>query len=271
MEVDPSDDNDEKFNPNIAQDDDDPVVDEIPVYLSKSLQCYLFQYPVRPESLSYDRSLVTKARFRPKNQQVQLEMRLDTNSDNYDRGKGEQFALNTDGCNAASSSDRYFKSNIMDKQTLMGSSVVSEGGGGRYAVGRLQGKELHLTEVQGVLQLRPSLGYMDKSDKTARAEGRVKDDPDDPDAEDEKQPQAVTVKFSRGDSDRVQKMKEKTYDYQMKKVEEEQWMECEYHSAVTVKSREVCDKLKCNQTDHKISSMNQSHVQYLSYLKDSHG
>ena len=124
-------------------------------------------------------------------------MRLDTNSDNYDRGKGEQFALNTDGCNAASSSDRYFKSNIMDKQTLMGSSVVSEGGGGRYAVGRLQGKELHLTEVQGVLQLRPSLGYMDKSDKTARAEGRVKDDPDDPDAEDEKQPQAVTVKFSR--------------------------------------------------------------------------
>ena len=66
-------------------------------------------------------------------------------------------------------------------------------------------------------------------------------------------------------------MKEKTYDYQMKKVEEEQWMECEYHSAVTVKSREVCDKLKCNQTDHKISSMNQSHVQYLSYLKDSHG
>ena len=39
---------------------------------------------------------------------------------------------------------------------------------------------------------------MDKSDKTARAEGRVKDDFDNPDdpTEDTK-PQAVTVKFSR--------------------------------------------------------------------------
>ena len=88
------------------------------------------------------------------------------------------------------------------------------------------GGNLHLTEVKGVLQVRSSQGYMDKSDKTARAEGKLRDagDPDNPDDE-ERQPQATTAKFSRGDLNRAQKMKEKRYDHQMKKVEEEPWLE----------------------------------------------
>lgn len=187
MDVDPA-----EAVPN-NDEDDDPVVEEIPVYLSKSVNCYLFQYPVRPATLSYDNSQVTRARFRPSNKQVQLEIKLNTNSENYDQSKGEQIAINTDGC--GSSSEKYFKSNRMDKQVLVGQSGGC--GSGRYSVAKLtEDRQLHLTEIQGILQVRPSLNYMDKSDRIAKQEGKFKDEPDDPDMEEEK-PQAVTVRFSR--------------------------------------------------------------------------
>lgn len=288
MEVDPPDDNDESC----IKEEDDPILKEVPVYLSKAVNCYMFQYPVRPASMTYDDSAVVKARFRPDNQQVQLEVRLNTQSENYDRSKGEQIALNTDGPGAGGGAEgKYFQARLMDKQIMMGYSVETrERRSSRYAVARMVEGSLHLTEVKGVLQLRPSLGYMDKSDKTARAEGRLRDaDPDEPE-EEERQPQAVTVKFSRvsrlssgltirpsdyvsfqGDSDRAQKMKEKSYDYQMKRVEEEPWVECCYHGVASAKSAEMCQKLKCNNTTDLTISFNQSHKQYLEGLKDEHG
>ena len=57
------------FNP-----PDDPNVKEVTVYLSKAVNCYMFQYPVKPTSMTYDDSVVVKARFRANNQQVQLEV-----------------------------------------------------------------------------------------------------------------------------------------------------------------------------------------------------
>ena len=168
----------------------DPVVADIPVYLSKSGNCYLYQYPVRPGHMTYDGSHVVRARVRPINQQAQLEIAINTNSDNYDQSKGEQIALNTDGAEPAQ--NKYFKSSMMDKQMLIGSSPVSSTG--RYALAIMDNDELHLTPVKGVLQLRPSLGYMDKSDKTARLEGRSNVDGTE---EEETKPQAVTVRFTK--------------------------------------------------------------------------
>ena len=169
-----------------SEADPDPVVRDIPVFLSKAGSCYLYQYPVRPAHLTYDGSEVTRARFRPLNRQAQLELAINTKSDNYDESKGEQIALNTDG--ASGGSNKYFQSSKMDKQLLTGTSPVATTG--RYALAILDNDELHLTPVKGVLQLRPSLGYMDKSDKTARNSG------DNVDEEDNK-PQAVTVRFTK--------------------------------------------------------------------------
>ena len=168
----------------------DPVVTDIPVFLSKAGSCYLYQYPVRPGHMTYDGSHVMRARFRPLNQQAQLELAINTKSDNYDESKGEQIALNTDG--AAAGSNKYFQSSKMDKQLLTGSSPL--GSTGRYALAILDNEELHLTPVKGVLQLRPSLGYMDKSDKTARLEARNSGDNVE---EEDNKPQAVTVRFTK--------------------------------------------------------------------------
>ena len=43
----------------------------------------------------------------------------------------------------------------------------------RYAMGILDANEFHLTPVDAVLSLRPSFDYLDKSDKTAKSEGRL--------------------------------------------------------------------------------------------------
>ena len=89
---------------------------------------------------------MTRAKFKPNNQQVQLELKLNTASENYDKSKGEQIALNTDGCNsAAAGADKYFQSNVMDKQVLTGTRVSDIG---RYAVARLVDRELHLNQVK---------------------------------------------------------------------------------------------------------------------------
>ena len=108
-------------------------------------------------------------------------MAIGTDGSNYDSSKGEQMALNVDGIggNMGGSSaklkaaqaavdieDRTFPSGLMDKQVLTSSRVMRDTS--RYAVGILDKNELHVTAVRAVLQLRPDMKYLAKSDKTAK-------------------------------------------------------------------------------------------------------
>jgi len=207
-----------------GEEEEDPVIHEIPVFLSKGIdQLMLFQYPVRPASMPYEGQEVMAARVRPEHRQVELEVRVDTASQNYSRSKGEQIALNVDGApgTRVEGGGRTFASSLMDKQLLVGSSAVSDTG--RYAVGVLNDNELHVTRLDSVLSLRPSLQYLDRSDTRAKAEGRTADEP----AEDVK-PEAVTVRFARGDPERNKKFKEKSFEYKQKMEEEEPWMEADF-------------------------------------------
>ena len=54
----------------------------------------------------------------------------------------------------------------MDRQVLTSSRAVQDTS--RYAVGILDQNELHITPIEGVLSLRPSMEYLDQSDKTAK-------------------------------------------------------------------------------------------------------
>ena len=63
-----------------SDDDDDPVVKEIDMYLAKGLaeKLFLFQYPVRPSSATYDFTPHFGARIKPQQQKVELELGIDT-------------------------------------------------------------------------------------------------------------------------------------------------------------------------------------------------
>ncbi|XP_070218955.1 DNA-directed RNA polymerase III subunit RPC5 isoform X2 [Bos mutus] len=150
----------------MANEEDDPVVQEIDVYLAKSLaeKLYLFQYPVRPASMTYDDIPHLSAKIKPKQQKVELEMAIDTLNPNYCRSKGEQIALNVDGACADETST--YSSKLMDKQTFCSSQTTSNTS--RYAAALYRQGELHLTPLHGILQLRPSFSYLDKADAKHR-------------------------------------------------------------------------------------------------------
>nr|DBA20247.1 TPA: hypothetical protein GDO54_015959 [Pyxicephalus adspersus] len=116
----------------MENEDDDPIIQEIDLFLAKSLaeKLYLFQYPVRPASMTYDGVPHLATRIKPKQQKVEMDMAINTMSPNYCRSKGEQIALNVDGtCSDESST---YSTKLMDKQTF--SSIQAASNTNRYAV-----------------------------------------------------------------------------------------------------------------------------------------
>lgn len=55
----------------------------------------IFQYPLQPASEGYDKAEFLKVQVKPNNQEVQIDVALDFDSENYDAKAGENIALNT--------------------------------------------------------------------------------------------------------------------------------------------------------------------------------
>jgi DNA-directed RNA polymerase-3 subunit RPC5 len=61
-------------------------------------------------------------------------------------------------------------SDIMDKQILQSTRALSDTS--KYAVAVYHDGELHITPLRGIVHLRPSFIYLDKSDKRAKEEAK---------------------------------------------------------------------------------------------------
>lgn len=223
-------------------DDDDPVMQEIPVYLSRTLaeKLFLFQYPIRKSSIGYDSANVIQSCIKPIHQEVKLELELDTSNPNYDTSKGEQIALNVDGMSKAplkqdnrkQEDPKYFQGTMMDKQILQSTRAVI--GCSQYAIAVVNDKELHATPLQGIIHLRPSFGYLDKSDKRAKDESKEKGDGENEDEEEEAE--QVTVKFARQENERLKRLRERSFGYLSKKSAEEPWYYTQYFGRFSEKA-----------------------------------
>ncbi|XP_006872006.1 PREDICTED: DNA-directed RNA polymerase III subunit RPC5 isoform X2 [Chrysochloris asiatica] len=211
----------------MANEEDDPVVQEIDVYLAKSLaeKLYLFQYPVRPASMPYNDIPHLSAKIKPKQQKVELEMAIDTLNPNYCRSKGEQIALNVDGtCTDESST---YSSKLMDKQTFCSSQTTSNTA--RYAAALYRKGELHLTPLHGILQLRPSFSYLDKADAKHREREAANEAGDSSQDEAEEDVKQITVRFSRPESEQARQRRVQSYEFLQKKHAEEPWVHLHYY------------------------------------------
>ncbi|KAI5652061.1 sin-like protein conserved region domain-containing protein [Phthorimaea operculella] len=222
-------------------EEDDPIVQEIPVFLSQALKdnLYLYQYPVRPGNRDWKDVNIVNASIKPKNKLVRLEVGLDTESEKYCASKGEQIALNTDGLQEMSfirKTDKekekekapYFRHGIMDKIVYESSNPCTETE--HYAVAILQDKELHLTPIQGIVQLRPACSYYDKQDKKKTDKSKAENSDDE-----EKEPEAqqVTVKFARQETEIAKKAREKSFETISQKISEEPWYDALWKHADT--------------------------------------
>jgi hypothetical protein len=146
-------------------DDDDPVVREIPVYLATELSdvLYLVQHPhfnvarADPDAggLLGEPPLPTAARIRPLHGKLELGTAIDTTLDNP-----------------------HYDADTPDRQRLtehrsVSSEVVAQT---HLAIGALRGGALHLTPVRRVLQMRASLAHVDAADAQEERDQEFIDD-----------------------------------------------------------------------------------------------
>ncbi|XP_077594955.1 DNA-directed RNA polymerase III subunit RPC5 [Stigmatopora nigra] len=246
-------------------DDDDPIIEEIDVYLAKSLaeKLYLLQYPVRPSNMTYDDVNLLAAKIKPKQQRVELQMVMDTNSPNYCRSKGEQIALNVDGTGYEENNTYSLK--MMDNQTF--SSIQATTSTSRYAAAIFRKGELHITPLTGILQMRPSFAYLDKADgKTKEREaGNEGGDSSQDEAEDEAK--AISVRFARPESEQARQRRIQSYDFLQKKQAEEPWIHLQYHSLRDGRSEHERQYLFCQHVDSSDNSeLVKTPKEYLSML-----
>ncbi|KAH8370993.1 hypothetical protein KR093_005850 [Drosophila rubida] len=222
-------------------DAEDPIVEEIPVFLSKQLQhnLYLFQYPTKTEIPNHDDAVVVNCCVKPFTQEVKVDFGLNSESKHYDHFKAEQFAVSADGKNTYGAvppkgAERpTYKRGIMDKQAFTSSRSLTDVS--KYVVGiYTEDKEVHLSPLTSMVQLRPSLSHFDKEDKRRKAEQKAQND----ETDDEEIAQQVTVKFARGagaGATAGKKTKEQrgTYDNFMQRIVEEPWCETYWHARNT--------------------------------------
>ncbi|XP_014669271.1 PREDICTED: DNA-directed RNA polymerase III subunit RPC5-like [Priapulus caudatus] len=245
----------------MEEDDDDPVVQEVDIFLSKALteRLYLFQYPVRPATMPYDEVEVIGVRMKPKQQKVELELGINTRSVNYSHSKGEQIALNVDGASRGSES-AYFASGIMDKQLLVSSSVGNASL--QYAAAVFRDDELHLTPVQGVIQLKPNFNYFDKAD--SKMKESTADDGESSQEEDEAKP--VMVKFARAESEAARAKRMQSYEYLQQQKTKEAWLDLNYHTINAELSEMEREQLCSRKTEVEASELHLNQRQYLALL-----
>ncbi|XP_022202050.2 DNA-directed RNA polymerase III subunit RPC5 [Nilaparvata lugens] len=218
----------------MSEDEDDSVAEEYPVYLSHDLEdgLFIFQYPLRPTGSSYDSSKVIKFSIKPENQEVTMEVSLDTQSNNYDLSHGEQIAINVDGSSQKNSQEKFFDSQVMDKLTFQSTKSLTDIS--TVAVACVKDKKVVLSPVAGVISMQPSFPFLDITDKKAKEEAKERgDDTSGGEEEEEKQ---ITVKFARQESERMKKARERSFNYLSKKSAEEPWYNTSYHASTSEES-----------------------------------
>ncbi|KAF5282469.1 hypothetical protein FQR65_LT14277 [Abscondita terminalis] len=241
------DDNSQMLNDSNAHD---PIVKEVPVFISKRLedQLYLFQYPLRPRSSETPLN-VKRCFVKPQNQAVKLEVQLNTHSANFDTNKAEDIALRVDGPPEHRKKDKevYFKKNYLDKVEYVSSKIVDNAD--TYALGVYNGQEYHITPLKGLLRLKPYYPHLDREIKK-KSDSKQKAAVEEPGPS--SSAQQVTVKFSQGDSDKWKKLQENSYKSIMERQAEEPWIECDWQPEKSELSE--LEKLKLYSEDTRLGN-----------------
>lgn len=87
--------------------------------------------------------------YKPLNEEVKLELSINTDSPNFDSVKAEIIAQEVDGDKEQPKKDNtlYFENKMVDRVFLQSSK--SAGIPNRYAAAAYNGKEIHLTSLKG--------------------------------------------------------------------------------------------------------------------------
>ncbi|THV70841.1 hypothetical protein D6C77_06317 [Aureobasidium pullulans] len=255
-------------------EDDDPVIAEYNVYITPRQleQIYLLQYPNRNRSQAYnDRNGARPVDFRLKPQAGFMEMDIGMNpSANFNKfqslvwgeairksktnggsatfGAAAGFAPTKGGKGRAKQEgsemsvdqglarfqEAVNRDAVYQKQTLGGQILQDEAGNPNYMLGAFRGDELHLTRVDGVVQMRPQFHHVDAithaetaARRTEAAEGNGPSGPGAAAAA-AKQPQALALAQTYKDNRDVENLEALRAKNLLLIAAEEKWTRLEY-------------------------------------------
>lgn len=137
----------------------------------------------------------------------------------------------------------------------------------RYIVGYLtnyhdKGKEMHLSLVNGIIQMRPSFTQFDRSETRRIAEQKADHESD----VEEEEAKHVTVKFARTETERSRKAREKSFNYLLKRSDDEPWCETEWCPPDTIQAQLERQKLfstSDESTGHALSLPSNEYLEIL--------
>ncbi|XP_049848598.1 DNA-directed RNA polymerase III subunit RPC5-like [Schistocerca gregaria] len=141
-------------------DEDDAVIHEIDVCLSKSLfdNIYLVQYPLRPPWRVYENSLLQEIRFEPK--QTILEMKYAIDEEELKSVREEKTVV-YDLSNKPIENSIKSVTSYSIRSSIVRSKIS-------YLMGLYRGNELFVVPIRESLQMRPNLSYINESDEKLR-------------------------------------------------------------------------------------------------------
>ncbi|KAG2181051.1 hypothetical protein INT43_008633 [Umbelopsis isabellina] len=224
---------------NVTEEEDE-IVQEIPVYLSTKLaqNLYLFQYPLRQLPFKPETGPCA-ARIKPKSNMLEVDIPLDTRAPTYDKARGDDLAAAVSGEKFKTVFDqddndysgRPQTRALLDKQTLGSTLIPSKT---KYLVGVLRDKELHVTPLTNTVQLRPTLSYIDKSDEKEKAsmkraqQEEVKEEPKAPVSK----PQTVQMSVINAENENAPR--KNMYSLSVRNADDESWVKLEYFDETTI-------------------------------------
>lgn len=148
----------------------------------------------------------------------------------------------------------------MDRQSYISTKPMDTVN--KYLVGYMQDKEIHVSLVEGIIQMRPSFSYFDKLDTRKKAEQKHETESD----MDEEEPKHVTVKFARNETDKVRKAREKSFNYLTKKSADEPWHETMWYPKDSVQAqleRQKLFSISSETTGHALSLTSGEYIETL--------
>lgn len=246
-----------------SDDEDDPVVKEIDLYLAKGLaeKLLLFQYPVRPSNATYDHTPHMASRIKPVQQKVELELGIDTISTTYCYPRGEQIAYAVDRDERGANQKPHFPSSVMDRQRL--SSVKATDDSSKYAAAIYSNDSIHITPIKGIYQLHPSFTYFDKAEENNKKAAATLISNDDNQTEDEQEEaKPVQLRFSKGDNHK------KKVQQQVTNLEEK-WVETQFYQPQDRRAIMERNLLLCHQSDFESPEFTVTSRDYLKILSPS--
>ncbi|XP_002988629.2 DNA-directed RNA polymerase III subunit RPC5 [Selaginella moellendorffii] len=234
-------------------EDGDTVVREIEVHITPTAdpdtKFYLLQYPLRPYWRPYELEQRCEAvRVKHQHQKLEVDLQVDRFGDNYD--------------DAADDHLRIAKQTLTSTQGNLSTN---------YAIGILQGNKLHLNPLHAIVQLRPSLSYLNEADEQKKKNiTRVESDDEMPDAEEgaatEKKPEPVAfkVEIKKQETERQQQSRLMSYAHLKQLEEAEAWITLEPHGLDSPVTKEI--KMKMKSSANNLIRFDMSRNEYMKKL-----